>query len=85
MDNAIRQYIPDSKNMDYSDVVTSGRRIEALDYDPDRKVVYWTDSSELNIKWAGIPEDVTQRGYAERLPPIGINEPNGIAFDWVAK
>uniref|UniRef100_X1Z8P5 EGF-like domain-containing protein n=2 Tax=Capitella teleta TaxID=283909 RepID=X1Z8P5_CAPTE len=83
--NEIRQYLPSSKKLEYTDVLTAGHRIEALDYDPNRKLLYWTDSAERNIKRAMMPDDATQAAHAQTLPASGIMQPNGIAFDWVAR
>lgn len=83
--NEIRQYLPSSKKLEYTDVLMAGHRIEALDYDPNRKLLYWTDSAERNIKRAMMPDDATQAAHAQTLPASGIMQPNGIAFDWVAR
>ena len=81
----IRQYIPQAKDFEYTDVVLSGRRIQALDVDPGRKLLYWTDSSQKTIKRALIPDNPKEMGYPQDLKITGIRQPSGLAFDWVAK
>ena len=81
----IRQYIPQAKDFEYTDVVLSGRRIQALDVDPGRKLLYWTDSSQKTIKRALIPNNPKEMGYPQDLKITGIRQPSGLAFDWVAK
>ena len=81
----IRQYIPNSKSFDYSDAVVAEKRIRAIDYDPERKFLYWTDTSLRTIKRAVLPDNTKGVGQPQDLEIRGIEEPNGIAFDWVAK
>ena len=37
--NEIRRYIPNAKDFEYNDIVMSGRRIQAVDIDPIKKLV----------------------------------------------
>ena len=81
----IRRFMPSGSKESYNDAVISGRRIQALDVDPSRKLAYWSDSSERTIKRAVIPDDPMLMGYPQDLQIIDIGNPTGIAFDWVAK
>ena len=81
----IRKYFAEAKTFEYSDVVLAGWRVQAIDVDPQRKLLYWTDSSLKAIKRAVIPDDVNQMGHPQDLAISGLREPNGIAFDWIAK
>ena len=85
MGHEIRQYLPDAKDFAYSDVVIAERRVVAMDVDPQRRLVYWTDSSLKTIKRAMIPEDPTQLGHPQDLRIPDIKDPAGLAVDWVAK
>ena len=40
----IRQYMQDAKDFIYSDAVVAERRIQVMDIDPARKLIYWADS-----------------------------------------
>ena len=73
-----------AKEFQYSDAVVSGRRIEAMDFDPLTNVVYWSDSSVNTISRAVIPGDQRYQGYPQDLR-IDVTMPAGIAFDYVTK
>ena len=47
--------------------------------------VYWTDSSLQTIKRAMVPDDPNTLGFAQDLQIEMIKQPDGIAFDWVAR
>ena len=50
MGSEIRQYIPNAKDFDYSDVVMNEGRIQAIDVDPTRKLVsIFTVKSYLKV------------------------------------
>jgi hypothetical protein len=83
--NEIRQHIFYNKEFKYSEVVAEGERIEALDFDPMQKVLYWTDSSSGSFKRAMLPDDPALQPVAQTLSVNGIMQPNGIAFDWVTR
>ena len=85
MGHEIRRYNSNVKEMTYSYVVLSGRRIQALDVDPFTKVVYWADSSEKTLKRSLVTDDSKESAYVQDLRISGIMEPNGIALDWVSK
>lgn len=57
----IRSYT--RKDRKYADVYRGAFRIEAIDFDPKRNVVYWSDSYEKAIKRSLIP----QRGNEARV------------------
>ncbi|XP_013407657.1 low-density lipoprotein receptor-related protein 2-like [Lingula anatina] len=81
----IRQFRPNVKNMEYIDTIMTEQRVQAIDFDPAGRTVYWSDSSLKTLKRAYIPDDPTIQGHAQDLQIIGIEQPEGIAFDWVAK
>ena len=81
----IRQFVPNAKKFEYSDIIFAERRIQAIDMDPTRRIVYWTDSSLKTIKRAAIPSDKDHLGFSQDLSVQGIEQPDGLAFDWVAK
>ena len=47
--------------------------------------IYWTDSSLQTIKRAMVPEDPNYLGFAQDLEIEMIRQPDGLAFDWVAR
>ncbi len=47
--------------------------------------MYWTDSSLQTIKRAMVPEDPNTLGFAQDLQIEMVRQPDGIAFDWVAR
>ena len=47
--------------------------------------IYWTDSSLQTIKRATVPEDPNYLGFAQDLEIEMIKQPDGLAFDWVAR
>ncbi|CAG0879500.1 unnamed protein product [Darwinula stevensoni] len=62
-------------------------RIQALDFDPTKKMIYWTDSYEKAVKrslmaYADIPD--VETGFPQNLELKGSSKPFGIAVDWVA-
>ena len=81
----IRQFIPQAKNFEYSDVVLTARRIQAFDIDPEKRLIYWSDTSLRTIMRAMIPDDPKQLGHPQDLEIRGLLKPSGVAVDWVAK
>lgn len=79
----VRRYIPKTANTRYNDAVIASRRVHALDVDPTRQFVYWSDTSEKAIMRAVIPESQDLMGYPQDLEIASIQEPNGIALDTV--
>lgn len=72
-----------------SSVVSGETRIQAVDYDPTTKIVYWADSYDLSIKRAVLPnlEDASHgMAYSQDIKlKDGKSKPVDIAVDWVAK
>lgn len=79
----IRQFIPDAKDMAYSDMLVAGQRIQALDFDPNRNVIYWSDSSIGTLMRATKPQD-QQSAFPQDLH-VSVHSPNGLSFDWVTR
>ena len=80
----IRRYIHKAKSFQYNDILLNERRVQDIDVDPERKILYWTDSSLQTIKRALIPEDPNQLTQSQDLN-IQANSPHGIAVDWITK
>ena len=59
--------------------------IHAIDVDPGRSIIYWTDTSVRSIKRALISEEHDQMTYSQDLKINNIHRPTGLSFDWVAK
>ncbi|XP_064646226.1 low-density lipoprotein receptor-related protein 2-like [Lineus longissimus] len=87
--NEIRQhFLQRSKGVDeayYSDAVIADRRVSALDVDVTKELLYWSDSSLRTIKRASIPGDPKLLGYPQDLEVMDMNDPSGLAIDWVTK
>ncbi|XP_076440226.1 low-density lipoprotein receptor-related protein 2-like [Babylonia areolata] len=83
MGHEIRQYR--SWRKDYSDVIATGQRADALAVDPLRQLVYWTDTSLHRIHRAVVPKDNNQTTLPQTLPIVQVNRPEGMAIDWVAR
>ncbi len=79
----IRQYRTNTK--EYSDAVVSGQHIHAIDVDTDWRLIYWTDTAKRLIQRAAMPKEATEQGYAQDLRIAGLQQPEGLAVDWVAK
>ena len=47
--------------------------------------IYWSDSSLQTIQRAMVPEDPNYLGFAQDLEIEMIRQPDGLAFDWVAR
>ena len=82
--NEIRKFVDGAKDHEYNDALITGRRIASLAVDSERRVAFWTDTSDNVIRRAMVPSDNKHRAYAQDLR-VGIPSPHGIAFDWVTK
>ncbi|XP_071103874.1 low-density lipoprotein receptor-related protein 2-like [Haliotis cracherodii] len=83
MGSEIRQYRTSTK--EYTDAVVAGQRIHALDVDPAWQLLYWTDTSQRSIQRAAMPKEATMQGFAQSLKISGLQQPEGLAVDWVTK
>lgn len=79
----VRQYRSQLK--DYSDAVVGGVRADALDVDPARQLVYWTDTDMHLIHRAVVPRDNDASTIPQTLPIVQTNRPEGLSIDWVAQ
>ena len=62
------------------------RRVQNIDVDPERNMIYWTDSSLKTIKRALIPvNDQHQLAQSQDLYIAAHISPHGIAVDWITK
>lgn len=78
----IRAFIQ-GKNDEF-DVITSEKRIEAIDYDPKREMVFWADSYDKTIKRSYMVNALNgevKTGYAQDLNMKGIGKPTALAVD----
>ncbi|XP_015909717.1 low-density lipoprotein receptor-related protein 2 isoform X1 [Parasteatoda tepidariorum] len=65
--------------------ISGESRIQSLDYDVSRGVLYWTDTSEKTIKRSFIPDDPdASSGFAQNLELKGLTKPSALAIDWVS-
>jgi len=84
--NEVRKYSLEAKQIDYNDVVVTGRKIQSLAVDIEHRLVYWTDTSEKAIRRATIPADDRHPAIVQTLRTgRTLEAPAGVAFDWVAK
>jgi hypothetical protein len=85
MGHEIRQYRSWIK--DYSDIVAAGRQADALDVDPVRQLMYWTDSIASAIYRAVVPRDEDAKAVAQALPVRFefARRPAGLSVDWAAE
>lgn len=79
----VRQYRSWSK--DYSDLIAVGERADALNVDPLRQLVYWTDTALKHINRAVLPKDGNVSTVAQALSVGGLVRPEGLSIDWVAE
>lgn len=47
--------------------------------------MYWTDSSQLKLHRAKIPRNSTDIPYVQDLLMTNVQDPAGIAFDWISR
>ena len=83
MGDEIRQYRTSSK--EYSDAILTAQRAHALDVDAGRRLLYWTDTSVRRIYRAAIPRDAKLAGSPQDLQIAGLQQPQGLSVDWVAR
>ena len=82
----VRKYSLGAKQIEYNDVVVTGRRIQSLAVDTEQHVVYWTDTSDKAIRRAMIPADDRHHTIVQTLRTgRTLIAPSGIALDWVAR
>ncbi|XP_041779439.1 low-density lipoprotein receptor-related protein 2 [Anopheles merus] len=81
----IRAYEP-AQNRQF-DVIAGEKRIEALDYNPESQMIFWTDSYDKTIKRSYMVNAMNgdaKVGYAQDLNMKGGTKPTALAVDWVA-
>lgn len=69
------------------DVIASEKRIESIDYDPKKQMVFWADSSDRTIKrsyMVNAMDGQAKIGYAQDLNMKGNSKPTAVAVDWIA-
>ncbi|VVD04124.1 unnamed protein product [Leptidea sinapis] len=68
------------------DVISSEKRIEAIDYDPKLEMVFWADSYDRSIKRSYMINALNgqvKTGYAQDLEGKGNAKPTAIAVDYI--
>lgn len=68
------------------DVISEEKRIEALDYNPETKMVFWADSYDKTIKRSymiNALDGKVKTGYAQDLNMKGNSKPTALAIDWL--
>ena len=71
-----------------SSLVSGETRIQAVDFDPTSKIIYWADSYDQSIKRAVMPtinDPSHGMAFSQDMKLKGVNKPVDIAVDWVAK
>lgn len=69
------------------DVITSEKRIEAIDYEPKNQMIFWVDSYDKTIKRSymlNAQNGQVKTGFAQDLRMKGNSKPTAIAVDWIA-
>lgn len=69
------------------EVIASEKRIESIDYDPKKQMVFWADSSDRTIKrsyMVNAMEGQAKIGFAQDLNMKGNSKPTAVAVDWIA-
>lgn len=79
----------EAANQLQTSVVSGETRIQAVDYDPVSRIVYWADSYDLSIKRAVLPnmEDPNHgMAFSQDIKLKDIsNKPVDISVDWVGR
>lgn len=82
----IRAFVQD-KNEEF-DVITSEKRIEAIDYDPKQEMVFWADSYDKTIKRSYMINALNgqvKSGFAQDLNMKGSSKPTALAVDYIGE
>ncbi|XP_059057986.1 low-density lipoprotein receptor-related protein 2 [Achroia grisella] len=80
----IRAFVQD-KNEEF-DVITSEKRIEAIDFDPKNEMVFWADSYDKTIKRSYMVNAMggqVKTGFAQDLNMKGNSKPTALAVDYI--
>lgn len=80
----IRAYNEDKD--DEFEVISTEKRVEALDYDPTRQIVFWADSYDKTIRrsyMVGAMDGAARSGYAQDLDLKLSAKPTALAVDYV--
>ena len=71
------------------EVVKDQERIEGIDFDPIKNMIYWVDSQEKSIKRSFIPKmhQGAEIGHPQDIQPAGkgLAKPTDVSFDWVTQ
>ncbi|KAJ0178036.1 hypothetical protein K1T71_005859 [Dendrolimus kikuchii] len=68
------------------DVISSEKRIEAIDYDPKTEMIFWADSYDKTIKrsyMVNARNGEVKSGFAQDLNMKGNSKPTALAVDFV--
>ncbi|XP_066250185.1 low-density lipoprotein receptor-related protein 2 [Euwallacea similis] len=71
---------------DEKGIISEEKRIEALDYHPSTKMIFWADSYDKTIKRSYLPlalDGEVKTGFAQDLEMKGSSKPTAIAVDWI--
>lgn len=77
----------DLRLKDEKGIISDEKRIEAVDYNPQTKMIFWADSYDKTIKRSYLPSALNgdvKTGFAQDLEMKGSSKPTAIAVDWVA-
>lgn len=69
-------------------VIAAEKRIEAIDYDPERQLVFWADSYDRTIKrsfMVNAKDGQAKIGFAQDLNMKGNSKPTAVSIDWIAE
>jgi low density lipoprotein-related protein 2 len=69
-------------------VIAAEKRIEAIDYDPEKQLVFWADSYDRTIKrsyMVNAMDGQAKIGFAQDLNMKGGSKPTAVAVDWIAE
>ncbi|XP_015791351.1 low-density lipoprotein receptor-related protein 2 [Tetranychus urticae] len=77
----------DNSQQHQSSLIAGESRIQALDFDPIKDMMYWTDSYEKTIKRSFIPDPFDRDhglGHSQNLELKSSSKLSDIAVDWIA-